>query len=252
MEYTIKKLAQLAGISTRTLRYYDEIGLLKPCRINSSGYRIYGENEVNLLQQIMIYKYLNIELENIKQIIYNPNFDIYESLKQHRYSLIKKREEIDNLILNVDKTIKNIKGEIEMTNKEKFEGFKKKSIEDNEKIYGKEIREKYGDKVVNESNSKFLNMSEKDFENMNKIEQDMFNKLKYIMKSNDLESNEAKQIYDNHKKWLSYSWNNYTKEAHIGLAEMYVYDERFTVYYDDKIGEGASKLLRDIIIKYAK
>ena len=95
-------------------------------------------------------------------------------------------------------------------------------------------------------------MSEKDFENMNKIEQDMFNKLKYIMKSNDLESNEAKQIYDNHKKWLSYSWNNYTKEAHIGLAEMYVYDERFTAYYDDKIGEGASKLLRDIIIKYAK
>lgn len=252
MEYTIKKLAQLAGISTRTLRYYDQIGLLKPCRISSSGYRIYGEKEVNLLQQIMIYKYLNIELENIKQIIYNPNFDIYESLINHKHSLLKKREEIDNLILNVDKTIKNIKGEIEMTNTEKFEGFKKKSLEENERKYGKEIRDKYGDKIINESNKKFLNMKEEDFENMNKIEQNMFNKLQFIMESGNLESDEAKEVYENHKEWLCYSWNKYTKEAHVGVAEMYVYDERFTSYYDNKIMKGSAKLLRDIIIKYAK
>ena len=53
MEYTIQKLAQLAGVSTRTLRYYDEVGILKPARINSSGYRIYGEKEINQLQQIL-------------------------------------------------------------------------------------------------------------------------------------------------------------------------------------------------------
>ena len=69
MEYTVQKLGKMAGISTRTLRYYDEIGMLKPARINSSGYRIYGEQEVNLLQQILFYKELGIKLETINQIV---------------------------------------------------------------------------------------------------------------------------------------------------------------------------------------
>ena len=68
MEYSIKSLAKLAGISTRTLRYYDEIGLLKPLRINSSGYRIYGDKEVDILQQILFYKALELPLEKIKEI----------------------------------------------------------------------------------------------------------------------------------------------------------------------------------------
>ncbi|HBH0785723.1 MAG: MerR family transcriptional regulator, partial [Clostridioides difficile] len=83
MEYTVQKLSKLAGISTRTLRYYDEIGLLKPLKINSSGYRIYGQNEVNKLQQILFYRELGINLENIKNIINSPNFDSLSALKEH-------------------------------------------------------------------------------------------------------------------------------------------------------------------------
>lgn len=82
MEYTIKKLGEIAGVSTRTLRYYDQIGLLKPCRINSSGYRIYGEKEVNLLQRIMFYKAMDMKLEKIQEIIQNPNFDMEKSLRE--------------------------------------------------------------------------------------------------------------------------------------------------------------------------
>lgn len=66
MEYTVQKLGQLAGISTRTLRYYDQIGLLKPARINSSGYRIYGQDEVDKLQQIMFYREMGMPLEPMK------------------------------------------------------------------------------------------------------------------------------------------------------------------------------------------
>ncbi|KHF34438.1 HTH-type transcriptional activator mta [Paenibacillus sp. P1XP2] len=75
MEYTIQKLGRLAGISTRTLRYYDEIGILKPARINSSGYRIYGGDEVNRLQQILFYRELGFQLEDIKAIMDSPSFD---------------------------------------------------------------------------------------------------------------------------------------------------------------------------------
>ena len=66
MEYTVQKLAQLAGVSSRTLRYYDEIGILKPARTNSSGYRIYGQQEVDRLQQILFYRELGVTLELIK------------------------------------------------------------------------------------------------------------------------------------------------------------------------------------------
>ena len=125
MEYTIQKLARLAGVSTRTLRYYDEIELLKPARLNSSGYRIYGQNEVNSLQQIMFYRELGVQLEVIREIMTTPDFDRKEALNEHLEKLVEKRNQIDLLIENVNKTIENKEGRIMMSDKEKFKGFKK-------------------------------------------------------------------------------------------------------------------------------
>ncbi|WP_288222384.1 MerR family transcriptional regulator [uncultured Clostridium sp.] len=252
MEYTIKKLAEIAGVSTRTLRYYDEIGLLKPCRINSSGYRIYGEKEVDILQQILIYRSMDIKLEDIQNIIMDPSFDICKSLIEHRESLISRRNQLDQLILTVEKTIEYKKGEINMSNKEKFEGFKKEHLKKNEEKYGKEIRDKYGKKTIEESNKKFLNMSKEDFDEMSRTEEKVFNGLIEIYETKDINSEVAREIYENHKKWLSFTWPNYSKEAHMGLAEMYVADERFAKYYNDKAGKEVVNILRDIIIKYAK
>src|SRR5690606_34807636 len=105
MEYTVKKLAQLSGVSTRTLRYYDEIGLLKPARINSSGYRIYGQIEVDKLQQILLYRELRLSLDRIKKIVNDPSFDKVRALKEHREQLLDKRKQLDLLIASVEKTI---------------------------------------------------------------------------------------------------------------------------------------------------
>ncbi|NLZ49033.1 MAG: MerR family transcriptional regulator, partial [Clostridiales bacterium] len=204
MEYTIKKLSQLAGVSSRTLRYYDEIGLLKPCRVSSTGYRIYGEKEVDLLQQILLYRSMDIKLEDIKEIIYNKDFDINKSLIEHRERLISRRKQLDLLIRTVEKTIDYNKGEIEMSNKEKFEGFKKQALEENERKYGKEIREKYGEKIIEESNKKWLNMTEEDMKKMQNIEKEMFEALEEVIKTKDLESEAAKKVYEKHKEWLTF------------------------------------------------
>lgn len=253
MEYTIKKLSQLAGVSSRTLRYYDEIGLLKPCRVSSTGYRIYGEKEVDLLQQILLYRSMDIKLEDIKEIIYNKDFDINKSLIEHRERLISRRKQLDLLIQTVEKTIDYNKGEIEMSNKEKFEGFKKQALEENERKYGKEIREKYGEKTIEESNKKWLNMTEEDMKKMQNIEKEMFEALEEVIKTKDLESEAAKKVYEKHKEWLTFSWPTYSSEAHVGLAEMYVADERFAKYYNDAVGtKEATETLRDCIVKYAK
>ena len=69
MEYTINKLAKVAGVTTRTLRFYDEIGLLAPARISSNGYRIYGKKEIDRLQYILFYRELGVSLEEIKNIL---------------------------------------------------------------------------------------------------------------------------------------------------------------------------------------
>ncbi|MCA9766392.1 MAG: MerR family transcriptional regulator [Carnobacterium sp.] len=252
MEYTIKKMAALASITTRTLRYYDEINLLSPSYINSSGYRVYTEKEVDILQQILFYRTMDMRLEEIKQIISQPGFDISKALIEHHQQLIFRRNQLDQLISTVEKTIDHNKGATEMTNAEKFEGFKKEEIAKNESKYGKEIREKYGEEKVSYSNTSFKNLSEEHFKKMQADENNLFQSLKEVMKTNDLDSKAAEDVYKNHKRWLSYSWKSYTKEAHIELAEMYVTDQRFTDYYTKRAGEKTARTLRDIIIKYAK
>lgn len=251
MEYTVQKLAHLAGISTRTLRYYDEIGLLKPARTNSSGYRIYGSTEVDQLQQILFYRELGVNLDSIKEIMTSPTFDGSQALRDHREKLLEKRTQLDALINNVDKSIKQTERKISMTDKEKFEGFKQKLVDDNEKKYGKEIREKYGDDAVNNSNAKVKGMTNEQYEEIQKLEQQLFINLKTAMDTGDPAGELGQKAADLHKQWLCFYWDQYSKEAHAGLAEMYVADERFTAYYD-KVQLGATEFLRDAIVIYTK
>ena len=249
MEYTIQKLANLAGVSTRTLRYYDEIGILKPARINSSGYRIYGQEEVNTLQQILFYRELGVGLDSIKDIVTAPSFDGAKALREHREKLLEKKERLDLLIANVDKTIAVTEGRITMSNKEKFEGFKKKMVEENEKKYGKEIREKYGKDKVEASNAKVMNMTEEQYQEVTALAEQVHTTLAEAFKTGDPAGELAQKAADLHKQWLTYYWKEYSKEAHAGLAQMYVDDERFTAYYD-KEQPGTAGFLRDAILIY--
>lgn len=249
MEYTVQKLGKMAGVSTRTLRYYDEIGILKPARINSSGYRVYGKAEVDRLQQILFYRELGVDLKSIKSILSSPSFDPVSALKEHREKLLAKREQLDLLIANIDKTIAASEGRIVMTDKEKFEGFKKKLIDENEKKYGKEAREKYGDEQVDKSNKKLMNMTPEQYAEVEKLSAELMNTLREAFKTGDPAGELAQKAADLHRQWLCYFWESYSKEAHAGLARMYVDDERFTAYYD-KEQPGMAKFLRDAVLIY--
>lgn len=251
MRYSIKEVAEMSGISTRTLRYYDQINLLKPSSYTNSGYRIYSENEIDRLQQILLYRSMEIKLEQIQEILDSPNFDTLNALEKHYSQLQEERRKVNQLIQTVEKTIQYKKGEIEMTSAEKFEGFKKERLEENEELYGEEIREKYGEDTINESNKKFMNLSEEDFNQMQDLEKELFKVLEILTESQDLESQEAKDVYLLHKKWLSFSWPVYSAEAHKGLVDMYLADERFAEYYNNRTSEKGAVLLRDAVVKYA-
>jgi len=147
MAYTIKQLADLAGVSIRTLHYYDEIGLLKPTSYGENGYRYYDEQAVLRLQQILYFRELDCSLDDIKDILDRPEFDLLDALQAHKETLQKKAERLNRLISTVNHTILHLKGELEMSPKDFFEGFS----EEKQKEYEQEIRRRYGEASVKES-----------------------------------------------------------------------------------------------------
>ncbi len=249
MEYTVHKLGYMAGISTRTLRYYDQIDLLKPAKMNSSGYRIYAQPEVDRLQQILFFRELGVSLDRIKEIMTSPSFDGNTALREHRANLLEKRAQLDQLINNIDTTLSQLEGGLTMTNEEKFEGFKQTLIDDNEKKFGKEIRAQYGDEPIDLTNQKIKNMTETQYADVEQLEVAVHEALAKAITTGDPASELAQQAVDLHRQWLSYYWNTYSKEAHAGVAQLYVDDERFTAYYDEK-QPGTAVFLRDAILIY--
>jgi DNA-binding transcriptional MerR regulator len=251
MEYSIKALAKLAGISVRTLHYYDEIKLLTPRRIRSNGYRVYGEKEVDSLQQILFYRELGLPLENISQIMHAGDYDGAAALAEHLTSLLAKRDQLDLLIANVQKTILASKGEITMSDKEKFEGIKKNLIDENEKKYGKEVRAAFGDQAMDASNAKFMGLTHGKYAEVQDLSLQINQTLLKAREQGDPAGELAQKVCEMHKKWISFFWKEYSKEAHMGLAQTYVDDPRFRKYYED-IGPGCAEFLRDALMIYCK
>ena len=250
MEYTVKALAQIAGVSTRTLRYYDQIGLLAPARVSSSGYRIYGQAQVDTLQRILFYRELGMPLEEIKKLISDPGYDSLAALEDYRVELLRRRERLSVLIGNVGKTILAQKGLTAMNDKEKFEGFKKDLIDQNEKQYGVEIREKYGVQAVEGSNRKLMNLSQEAYDRMQKTGEEINRLLEQAVRENaDPAGEEGRKIAALHREWLGFTWQQYSPEAHAGLTQMYVDDERFTAYYDKNV-KGCAAFLREAVLAW--
>ncbi len=134
-----------------------------------------------------------------------------------------------------------------MTDNEKFTSLKKEMIQENEEKYGEEIRQKYGEEIVDESNRKMMNMSEEDYRKMTALSEMLQQKLAEAVRSGaDYQGDAGREIALLHKEWLSYTWTQYSPEAHRGLSEIYVADDRFAAYYD-KIAEGGAQFIHDAI-----
>ena len=121
--YTVKQLADLAGVSRRTLHYYDEIGLLKPSSLADNGYREYDEPALFHLQQILFYREIGLELGQIKVILDDPAFDLVSALQTHRQAMLEKIKRLQSLVQTVDTTILHLIGEVKMSGNSVFEGF---------------------------------------------------------------------------------------------------------------------------------
>lgn len=251
MEYTIQALSKLAGVSARTLRYYDEVGLLHPSRTTEAGYRIYTTEQIDILQQILFYRALGFPLKQIQSIMQAPDFDRLTALEHQRNTLIKEQERLSHLATTINRTIQYTKGEIMMKDQEKFEAFKQNIIDQNEAMHGTEIRAKYGDVQVGAANERILHMTAEEYQSFETLKEAVLNLLAQAVKTGAHPTDEiGKQVYDLHCHWLSYSLSDYTPEQLKGIASLYLADPRFTAYYDQQVS-GCAKFLCEAVSHWA-
>lgn len=253
MEYSVAELAEMSGVSTRTLRYYEKIGLLVPSRVSSNGYRKYDSSHADALMQILFYRELGIPLCEISRLMHSPGFDAEKTLEEHLRALTQKKEEIEGMIKSVNKTLCSLKGECDMKDSEKFECFKKQNIEENEAKYGAEIRKRYGEDVVDATNKRFSGMSQEKWNRVESIRNNYENLLKSATEAGDPSTADAQEAAKLHGEWIASMWgtDKYSKEAHVALCQGYTCDERFRAYYDN-IAPGAAEFLLRAVEIYCK
>lgn len=239
----VKEVADLVGISVRTLHHYDEIGLLSPKEITESGYRLYSDDDLEVLQQILFFRELGFPLKQIKEIIHSPSFDRQEALELHRTMLLDKRRQLDQMINTIEKTIQHSKGEIQMSQKEKFAGF-----DFSHNPYEQEARERWGDKAVDDANAKLGKLSKSEQAEMGERMNQIYFKLAALRHSSP-QSVEAQAAI---QEWFDFlnEMGSYSLDAFKGLGQMYIDDVRFTKNIDN-FGEGLALFMRDAMAYYA-
>lgn len=254
MLYTVGELARLSGVSPRALRLYDQMGLLVPERSPDNGYRLYGAEQVNTLQQILFYRELGMGLEDIAAILRSPGFDLIQALESHCQRLLEQKRRTDALLQNVQNTLNALNGGKTMKDVEKFEGFKRRMIRENEETYGAEIRAAYGSDVIEASNRKVSGMSQEQWNRRDELGRQINEALKAAMAEGDPAGEKARALCAVHKEWLCMSWPDgmYTKEIHCALAQGYMADKRFQNYYDGAAGDGATAFLSRALESWAQ
>ena len=252
MEYSIQELSRLSGVTTRALRWYDHIGLLKPSRVAESGYRYYGPAEVDRLQDILFYRALGVELAQIKECLDDPSFDRLAALRNHLTALEAERERLEQLIRSVKDTIGAEERNEIMSDEQKFEAFKMRAVAHNEETYGAEIRAKYGDQEVDEANAAVMNLTQAQYQEWTDLGREIQERLEAAVQAElSPEGEEGKEITALHRQWLTITGNRYEPDKHRGIAVLYVDDPRFTAYYDRAV-PGCARFLRDAVVRWAK
>ena len=243
MRYSVSQAARLAGVSVRTLRWYDQIGLLKPTEVTPAGYRLYDGEAMAVLQQILFYRELDVPLEQIGRILSAPDHDRAEALKKHRSLLLMKRRRLDDMLRLVDETIG---GNIMYDERPKPTQADWDAVKDQ---YAREAAQRWGNTEA------FLESREKhkDYtpEKEAQIQAEMEEIFTAFGKCADPEGEEAQALV---KRWQAHitKYHYHCTDGILAcLGQMYVNDPRFQENLE-KYGPGTAQKMSGAIAAYCK
>lgn len=244
MRYTVRQLANAAGVSPRTLHFYDGIGLLKPEAYGGNGYRYYGEAALLRLQQILFFKELDFSLAEIRATIDRPGFDLVQALHAHRETLRERAGRLARLIETVDKTILHLKGELEMTERDFYRGFS----EEQQREYEEEIRQRYGDRELEQSQQRWGGYGA---DRRQAIQEDFARIVTALRDRMPLGAGapEVRALVGQLHAWVG-NFYDCTLEVFEGLGHTYNQDPRFREMYETTYGPGVAEFLEQAIGAY--
>ncbi|MGY5483655.1 MerR family transcriptional regulator [Paenibacillus sp. ALE2] len=250
MAYTVKEVSNLSGISVRTLHYYDEIGLLKPHHIGNNGYRYYEQEQLLRLQQIMVYRELDLPLSEIGNVLKQTKEQKAEVLQVHRAKIEAKVFRLHTLLQTIDETVAHLKGEQTMEPEQMYQGFNPEKQE----MYERDLTERYGSQVeekIQESKTATTNWSKEDYldsqAEADQIHRELAEAMHKGLKHN---SAEVQALIRRHLQWVSRFYTP-TAEIYSGLGDLYVEHEDFSKMYEG-YRPGLAEYLRDGMKELAK
>jgi DNA-binding transcriptional MerR regulator len=242
---TVKQLSDLAGITRRTLHYYDEIDLLKPTETGSNGYRYYGEDAILRLQQILLYRQLGLSLDMIRKILNNPSFDVIAALQNHKKELKKRVDQLQRLEKTVDDTILYIEGKKQMSQKQLFEAFS----EEEQAKYEEEAKQMYDPEIVKTSNEKWRKLTDAEKQQIGEESNTVYRDILQAM-PNGASSPEVQACIERWRKHMEHFWSPNDDQL-LGLANLYNDDPRFKANFD-KIDPQLAAFMREAVKIYVE
>ncbi len=239
--YHIQEASKISGVSTRTLHYYDEIGLLSPKK-SENGYRLYSEEDMDTLQLILFYKFFHFPLKDIKRLLNEEETTKIITLKKQLSLLKNEAIQLEQLIDTLEKTIQNMKGNVTMTTNEKFRGFPSETHHQ----YREEAIETYGEEVIVAAEKRQEGKEDELLQQMNEIffafAENHKNKVPYDAPTVIAL---AKKL---HATLRQYAFDC-TLEIFGCIGKGYVADPRFKENID-QFGEGTAQYASDAIAFY--
>lgn len=243
---SIAQVARLSKVTSRTLRHYDDIGLLPPARTDDSGRRFYQAEQLVRLQQILVLRELGLGLDTIGEVLAG-SVPRAEALRLHRKWLLEERDRLDRLAATVARTIEELEGGKTMPVERMFEGFAPGS-EKAERL-AKEAAERWG-KAVTESHERSAKWSEQKWQQVNAQGAAATETLAGLAKAGvPVEDERVLDAVDEHYRWILNHWTP-NAESYTGLGRTYADDERFRAQYE-AIHPGFADYLRDALAAYA-
>lgn len=241
MAHTVKAAAKIAGVSVRTLHHYDEIGLLKPSSHSAAGYRLYQEKDLERLQQVLFFKELGFDLNQIKRILADPDFDRRSALVEHRKLLLERQERFGRLIQSVDRTLVAMQRGIPM-NAKMFDGFDQAALEE-------EARQRWGNTPAwAQSAQRWKGYTGADKAAMEREGTEIIAGLVSRM-DRDPADPEVQALIARHHAMICRWFFDCPKDIYRQIGDGYVDDPRFTAFWDN-IQPGLAVFVRDAIRPY--
>ncbi|MFI6289486.1 MerR family transcriptional regulator [Streptomyces sp. NPDC051018] len=246
MEWSIQEIARRAGTTSRTLRHYDDIGLLEPSRVGRNGYRYYGPDALVRLQRILLLRELGLGLSAIAEVLEGQR-DTTAALRAHLRLLEQERERIGRQIASVRTTLhKTEKGE-ELMAEEVLDGF-------DHSRYEREVTESWGREAYERGDRWWRSLDESQRRDHREEHEAIARDYALALKDGrPADSDEVQAITARMYEWQAATGaiGALSREHFIGLGEMYVADERFGANYD-KYGEGTAAFVRDAMTVYGE